>query len=485
MDALTAAAMRKVDRTAGALIVVMTLCLGGVGGAVLYASIHATADDASWSSCPSMLYPRAWPEVVTLPNGDIFVMGGYSVSGPTATTEIFDVVEKQWRAGPTMTVKRVGHTATLLDDGTVLVTGGETDRGTTDSAELIDLGKGVCQALPEMFFARSGHAAVRLQGGEVLVAGGTDWVTGIWSHGEMYDPVTHSWVPAGTMTHARVLLSLQLLQNGQAIAIGGDSDATSELFDPSTCEWHGEAAMAKKRSDAASIVMSSGHVLVAGGIDSGTVLRSAEMYDPETNVWFSAGSMLSQRVRFTLSLLQDGRVLAAGSYSEEFGTTSSAELFCQCSMTWSTTTPMERARGAHGAAALPTNNILMIGGMSGEAPTSSTEEYTPPTSQPEPPPPPPPPPYCQPKDILPFVLEVAPQMPGNQFHGLVAKVLVAQVYYENGMIDDCLSILDSFYYEVRAFLLNEHVDEEGIALLYAAYAAVVKCLGGAPLPEIP
>ncbi|MDH3366009.1 MAG: hypothetical protein OEM29_08435 [Thermoplasmata archaeon] len=485
MDALTAAAMRRVDRTAGTIIIAMTLCLGGTWGALLYATSQASADDASWSPCPSMLYPRAWPEVVVLPNGDIFVIGGYSISGPTATTEVFDVSEKQWKAGPTMAVKRVGHTATLLNDGTVLVTGGETGGGTTDNAEVIDLGKSACQALPDMFSARSGHAAVRLSSGDVLVVGGTDWITGAWSHAEIYDPETHSWVPGGIMDHARVLLSVQLLENGEAIAIGGDSAGTSELFDPSTGEWHGESAMSKRRFDSASIVLASGHVLVAGGVDSGAVLRSAEMYDPETNIWFSAGSMLSQRAQFTLSLLPDGRVLAAGSYSAELGTTSSTELFCQCNMAWSTTTPMAKSRGAHGAAALPTGNILMIGGMSGDSATASAEEYTPPSSLPEPPPPPPPPPYCQPKDILPFVLEVASQMPGHSFHGLVAKVLIAQVYYESAMIEDCLHILDSFYNEVRAFLLNGHVDEEGIASLYAAYAAVVECLGGTPLPEIP
>ncbi|MCJ2533508.1 MAG: hypothetical protein LN411_06300, partial [Candidatus Thermoplasmatota archaeon] len=266
----------------------------------------------------------------------------------------------------------------------------------------------------------------------------------------------------------------------------GDASGTSEIYDPQTNSWGDEATMMDKRYDFASVVTFSGEVLVAGGLSDGVALRSSEIYDHETNSWYSSGSMTAPRAHFTLTLLADGEVLAAGSWSSSTGATISAEVFCQCKMVWNSADSMLQARGAHGAAALPDGDVLLIGGRSSISVTASTELYTPPTSEPEPPPPPPPPPpYCQPIDILPFVIQVAPEMPGHSAHGLIAKILVAQGYFEADNIEDCLHILNAFYNEVRAFLGSDHMTEEGAEMLYDAYAAVVECLGGTPQPEIP
>lgn len=484
VDALADTADRRADRVAAVVLMAFIFAFGTVGGGLLYAATNASADDAFWSAYPTMAYPRAWPGVVELPDGDILVIGGLSTNGPTATTEIFDIDDEMWRPGPTMSVPRVGHTVTLLEDGTVLVTGGDTGGGATASAELVDVSAGACHALPDMNFARSAHAAVRLPDGGVLVSGGSDGVSGTWSQAEAYDADSHSWIPAGTMGRARQHFSMHMLENGLVVAVGGDQDATSELYDASTNSWRGEANMLKKRLCSASVVTSSGHVLVAGGIGDDYELRSAEMYDADENLWFGVDSMRYTRAHFTLSLLEDGRILAAGSWSDEEGTSATAELFCQCSMSWSTTVPMLRDRGGHGAASLPDGKVLLVGGRSADGITSSAEQYTPPTQLPEPPPIPPPP-YCEPKDILPFIALVASEMPGHSENGLVAKVLVAQKYFEDGDIDECLHVLDAFYNQVRAFLNNDHVSEDGIAMLYDAYASVVDCLGGEPQPEIP
>ncbi len=486
VDALIATAEARPDHAVGIIFITVMLGLGGAGSALAYIAVQADAESADWSSFPSMTYPRAWPELVTLPSGDIVAIGGLSVSGPTATTEVFDPDEASWRPGPTMTSARLGHTATLLDDGAVLVAGGETGSGTTSSAEIIDFAAGAAYALPDMNFARTGHSAAKLPNGGVLVTGGTDWMTGTRAEAEIYDPESHSWLYGGTMLHPRVFFPMIALDDGAVLAIAGDASGTSEIYDTETNSWGDEATMTQKRYDSASVVTSTGEVLVAGGLEDGVVLRSSEMYDHETNSWYSSGSMTVPRVHFTLSLLVDGRVLAAGSWSSSVGATDTAEVFCQCGMAWNSADSMLRARGAHGAATLPDGTVLLIGGRSSTAVTASTELYTPPTSEPEPPPPPPPPPpHCEPVDILPFVIIVAPEMPGHSAHGLIAKILVAQSWYELEEIEDCLHILDAFYNEVRAFLGSGHMTEEGAEMLYDAYATVVECLGGTPQPEIP
>ncbi|MCJ7464965.1 MAG: hypothetical protein MUO81_09540, partial [Thermoplasmata archaeon] len=153
-----------------------------------------------WMNGQTLLLARASPSVVTLSDGHILVTGGLTSAGATATTEIFDVRLGSWKPGPPMYTKRVGHTVTLLKDGTVLVTGGDTGTGVTASAEILDATTSKSFALMNMAFKRSGHAAVLLGDGKVLVTGGTDWVNGIWSQSELYDPVQHKWTATGSMT---------------------------------------------------------------------------------------------------------------------------------------------------------------------------------------------------------------------------------------------------------------------------------------------
>lgn len=483
MEALRAKAIEGSDHALGIVLITVMLGIGGAGPALLFVALDSEPVD-KWSPLSSMIIPRAWPEVVTLPDGDVLVTGGLSVNGPTAYTEVFDPDTGTWTPGPTMSVARLGHTATLLADGTVLVTGGETGRGVTAKAEILDMANDATLTLPDMYFARAGHAAVALADGKVLVSGGTDWVSGLRSEAEAYDPVSHSWLPAGTMSTKRIFFDMHLLADGSAIAVGGDNGATSELYHPGSNSWSDAADMASVRYNSASVTTATGEVLVAGGLVDGVPIASSEMYDPDTNSWFSAGEMLSARAHFTLTVLDDGRVLAAGSWSSE-GETGSAELFCQCNMRWSAAAAMVKARGTHGAALLGNGTVLIMGGRTTTGVIASVELYTSVSESPGPPPPPPPPPYCQPIDLLPLVAYVAPEMPGHSAHGLVAKILVAQSYYDRGDIESCLEILDAFYNQVRAFLGSGHMSPEGASMLYDGYESVVECLGGTPQPEIP
>ncbi len=91
MHALADTAERRADRIAGVVLLTFVVVFGAAGAGLLYAADRASADDAYWSSYPSMTYPRAWPGVVVLSGGDVLVVGGLSASGPMASTEIFDV----------------------------------------------------------------------------------------------------------------------------------------------------------------------------------------------------------------------------------------------------------------------------------------------------------------------------------------------------------------------------------------------------------
>ena len=80
-----------------------------------------------------MIYARKWHSSVLLPDGRVFISGGYGfrahVDHPgssieLATTEIYDPKTKKFIEGPPLEYARAKHSSVLLDNGKVLIAGG-------------------------------------------------------------------------------------------------------------------------------------------------------------------------------------------------------------------------------------------------------------------------------------------------------------------------------------------------------------------------
>ena len=422
-----------------------------------------------WKDGPPMIVPRASPAVVVLQDGNVFVIGGTTVTGPTATTEVFDAKSSAWKSGPTMSTKRVGHTATLLKDGTVLVVGGDTGVGATATAEILDVSSGAASVVPSMSFARSGHAGVMLGNGKVLVTGGSNWVTDTWKQAEMFDRSSLKWIPAGSMSTPRVFFSMHVLGDGTALAIGGEAAGTSERYNATTNSWGLVSKMASPRYYFAS-APTSGGILVAGGIVTDTPMNTSEMFSPTTNSWMAMGNMNSARAKISVEPLPNGDLLTEGS-SSKLGTTATSEIFHPETSLWQEADPMRTARGAYGAATLPDGAVIVLGGKSGAGTTSSVEIYSPVSYEPEEP--------LQPIDLVPFV-KAATELPGNSSDGLIAKLVAAQAKYDSSDFRVCLNIMHAFYNQVRAFASNEHMTRAHATAIYEGYVSVIKGMGGTP-----
>ncbi len=433
---------------------------------------HDDILDFEWHDAPPLMIPRSSPAVVVLGDGNILVMGGQTDDGPTGTTEIFDIDTSMWKPGPTMNYRRVGHTATLLKDGSVLVVGGDTGSGASATAELLNASISVSSPLPSMTFARSGHAAVLLESGNVLVTGGTDWARGIWKQAEVYVASTHSWLPAGSMSLGRLFFTLQLLQDGTALAIGGDSNQTSERYNATSNSWFGVAKMISQRSYSSSAKVGE-KVLVAGGMINNRLVNSSEMFDPLTNTWASVGGMSTARARFSLTPLPNGDLLAAGSQGAS-DTSASTEVFHPELQSWTIGETMNVSRGSHGSAVTADGITFVIGGRSGTSVTSSVEVFARENVKPPQRP-------CMPIDLVPLVL-AATELPGNSSNGLIAKLEAAQAQYDAGDFDTCLNIMNAFYNQVRAFARNGHMNHAHANAIYDGYVSVVECIDGEPLP---
>ncbi len=119
---------------------------GGVGDAMLASSELYDPDNGSWTTAASMSGRRGGSASVSLPDGDVFVVGGFDVGNESGhgseTAELFDHDAATWKVVRTIVRPRFAHTGTLLADGQVLVAGGYVGDGVGSSAELYDPASG-------------------------------------------------------------------------------------------------------------------------------------------------------------------------------------------------------------------------------------------------------------------------------------------------------------------------------------------------------
>ena len=122
---------------------------------------------------------------------------------------------------------------------------------------------------------RAGKTATLLRDGRVLVTGGYNCAKagadGIWASAELYDPVTGTFSPTGSMGTPRENHTATLLADGRVLIAGG-------LSGPSPA--------------ASSAVTLASYRTVE---TSASVLATAEVYDPATGAFGKTGSMSTFR----------------------------------------------------------------------------------------------------------------------------------------------------------------------------------------------
>jgi len=293
---------------------------------------------------------------------------------------------------------RADHTATLLPDGQVLVAGGGNDDTNMKNAQLYHPEIGRWQRTGNMNHERRRHTATLLPNGQVLVTGGTpcgdrigDCPPGPRGSAELYDPITGTWTDTGSFAIARWYHTATLLSSGQVLVAGGlagnpqnpfENTTSTQLYDPGTGMWTPSGNMSIARSHHTATSLPSGQVLVAGGY-SGSNGLSAELYDPATGVWTPTGSLPLGRWDHTATLLPNGQVLVAGGLGTD-GVThlASAELYDPSTGSWRETGSMTHERSSHTATLLPNGQVLVAGGIGDCCPVpfwASAELYDPAT----------------------------------------------------------------------------------------------------------
>jgi hypothetical protein len=182
--------------------------------------------------------------------------------------------------------------------------------------------------------------------------GGTLHVQGFVATGSM--GTTRSWHAAARLTSGKVLVAGGLDSSGSSLA-------SAEVYNPTTGTFSATANNMPNKADHFTLtLLPNGMVLAAGGGNS-----SAQLYNPSTDTWSSTGGMSAQRSNHTATLLPNGKVLIAGGTNNSGVTQSSAQLFDPSTASFSSTGSMTVARDFHTATLLPNGKVLIAGGRTG------------------------------------------------------------------------------------------------------------------------
>ena len=262
--------------------------------------------------------------------------------GSIASAELYDPSTETWSLVDEMRMEKGGHLIELLEDGRVIAVG-----GVDPSVEVYDASSGTWTSAGEA--AKSGEAYISalLGNGNVLYIGG--WDGSLMDSVELYDPLTGSSSPTGSLIAPRVWANATVLADGRLLVTGGHGIdaglwrplALAEIYDPTSRTWSEAGEIPTRHLEHTSTVLSDGRVLVVGGAPS----RTTEIFDPSTGNWVKAARTIEYHEGHTATLLPDGRVLVAGGASGTTGRVypvTSAEVYDPATDTWTPSTEAAR-----------------------------------------------------------------------------------------------------------------------------------------------
>lgn len=230
------------------------------------------------------------------PDGALLLVGG---SGPVA--QRYRSRTEEWEAaGATFGVGLFSQT-TGLPDGRVLFTGGlDPLTGQTTSAAAVYDPVAQTTTAVSMAQARAGHGASVMGNGRVLITGGLSALdltnplslfTGLLVSTEVFDPVTNTFAAGPNMIEARALHTSTTLTSGQVLVAGGISllpivnipavSATAYRFNPATNSFGFPALFSGARFLHTATALDNGRVLLVGGLnlDLTTFLTTGQITD--------------------------------------------------------------------------------------------------------------------------------------------------------------------------------------------------------------
>jgi hypothetical protein len=289
-----------------------------------------------------------------------------------------------WTPGPTSMAPHVAGVSVELPDGQVLLAGGGVNTSVSKSGELLPAtGTGPFLPAGTMTQARLYAAATLLHNGDVLIAGGDP----SWTQATAVPTTAEVWRPSGgggafkatgPMQVPRQAFTLTTLPNGHALAVGGSpflrtgaGSATAELYNPATNKWTLTGSMPSGRLGQTATLLPNGKVLIVGDA------HKALLYNYTTGTFSPTGgegAATFQRSYQTATLLASGKVLIAGGVTRSNVPVASASVYDPATGTFTpTVNEMSTPRSQGFAARLADGQVIVGGGFTNASRTAISD----------------------------------------------------------------------------------------------------------------
>jgi hypothetical protein len=249
-------------------------------------------DGSGWQRSGQMHYPRWYPTLVTLGNGNVVALSGNQTPGVNASVpERWDGSE--WTALTGADLKLPTYPRAFVEprNGHIFVA------GDLQSRFLDHAGAGSWSLGPSLRVADRNYGAAVMLDGKVLYAGGGGRACPDVPErsAEIIDLAASSpaWALTGSMAFARRQVNLTILPDGTVLATGGTSTCgpsdeagavfAAELWDSATGQWRTLASASVVRVyHSTAMLLPDGRVLSAGSGDGGGVTSqlSYEVFSP-------------------------------------------------------------------------------------------------------------------------------------------------------------------------------------------------------------
>ncbi|MDE2510919.1 MAG: fibronectin type III domain-containing protein, partial [Elusimicrobia bacterium] len=310
------------------------LVAGGTNGSTALASaeIFDPATGRFTATATPMLYARQQHTASLLPNGRVLLAGGFAATavstGPTNLAEIYYPDTKVFLNAPPMISSHSQHTAITLPNGNVFIAGGYKGANqVTGSAEIYSSTADAWVSVPDMTTAtgcgggcalekRAIAAGVQLQDGRIMLCGGTNQ-SGILSTCVAYDPAANTWSALSSMPTPLQGHTATLLFDGRVLVAGGDDGfgetTSSYIYDPYTGvggTWSIANPLHSARVGHNATLLPNGTVMVSGGVrainisgSGANALQSMEFFVPDGAAWFDGSGPAGSATEFTPTYL--------------------------------------------------------------------------------------------------------------------------------------------------------------------------------------
>jgi hypothetical protein len=331
----------------------------------------------------TMQQPRTHHAAVSLPNGDLMLVGGGETGWRPGTPLVAPLRSVEILAGSSLLFqevdsttswmfnKRIGHSATLLPSGNVLVAGGAlTPNSIAENVEVYNP-KTKSFTRDGLRFARAFHGAV-LRDGKVALIGGETRQGELLQPGELYGGGTSALL-AGLNTR-RINHATLRLADGTLMVCGGYGQegnvlATIELLRPNASQWEiSQTSLLEPRAHHTATLLPDGRVLIVGGLNAlDNASDLMEVYVPKLDTILDSANINVGRWNHTTTVLRDGRVLIVGGFaSTRTGSpTRSVEEIVVGETIFTINKDkfdLKRARAGHSATLLDSGMLLIAGG---------------------------------------------------------------------------------------------------------------------------